>query len=126
MNKEDCIFCKIIKKDIPSETIFEDDNSIAFLSINPFSAGHTLVIPKNHSENILSIPSDDYLHVMDNVRTLANKIHKSMETEGINLSVIGEEVAHFHVHIIPRYDNSHPGAITDKKNFKDIANLIKE
>ncbi len=126
MHKEDCIFCKIIKGEIPCEKIYEDDNCLAFLSIGPVRQGHSLVIPKNHSDNILSINSEDSIPVFENVRKLSQVINRAMNSEGINVSIEGVEVSHFHVHIIPRYDEKHSCPVEDKKNLKDIGNLIRK
>ena len=104
----DCIFCKIIKGEIPCSKVYEDDKVFAFLDIAPITNGHTLVIPKNHSTNIYSIDPEDWKAVMDKVRELAPKIKEVMNAEGINIGMnndpaAGQVVMHSHVHIIPRY-----------------------
>ena len=103
-----CIFCKIINGDIPSKKVYEDKDVLAILDISQATKGHTLVIPKKHYDNILSINEDDYLAVMKKVKELSNKIVKNLGAEGVNIlnncnEVAGQSVMHFHVHIIPRY-----------------------
>lgn len=104
----DCIFCKIINGDIPSKKVYEDKDVLAILDISQATKGHTLVIPKKHYDNILSINEDDYLAVMKKVKELSNKIVTNLGAEGVNVlnncnEVAGQSVMHFHVHIIPRY-----------------------
>ena len=103
-----CIFCKIINGDIPSKKVYEDKDVLAILDISQATKGHTLVIPKKHYDNILSINEDDYLGVMKKVKELSNKIVTNLGAEGVNIlnncnEVAGQSVMHFHVHIIPRY-----------------------
>ncbi len=104
----DCIFCKIVRGEIPSYKIYEDANVFAFLDIHPVNTGHTLVIPKRHAKNIFDIPAADWVAVQDTVRTLAGKIEKAVSADGINIAMnnrehAGQVVDHAHVHIIPRF-----------------------
>lgn len=104
----DCIFCKIIKGELPSHKVYEDENVLAFLDIRPVNAGHTLVIPKNHSENIFDIEPQDWAAVAEAVRKLAIAIEKGVEADGVNIAMnnrehAGQLVHHPHVHIIPRF-----------------------
>ncbi len=103
------LFLKIIKGEIPSEKIYEDDKTYAFLDINPNNIGHTLVIPKVHSRNILDIKEEDFKALMKTVRKLTPIIREAVNATGINVYMNNEasafqEVFHTHVHIIPRYD----------------------
>lgn len=104
----DCIFCKIIKGDLPSYKVYEDENVLAFLDIRPVNAGHTLVVPKNHSENIFDIAAKDWAAVAEAVRKLAIAIEKGVGADGVNIAMnnrehAGQVVHHPHVHIIPRF-----------------------
>ena len=103
MIAEDCVFCRIVSGMIPSEKIYEDEHVFAFLDINPVNTGHTLVIPKSHFGNIHTINKEEYAHVMEAVRVLSTTIEHAVHAEGINVMIVGEEVFHFHVHLIPRY-----------------------
>lgn len=103
------LFLKIIKGELPSEKIYEDEKTYAFLDINPTNPGHTLVVPKNYSENIYDINDKDWIAVMNTVRILAPKIKEALNAEGINIIMnneksAGQIVFHSHVHIVPRYE----------------------
>lgn len=102
------LFSKIIAGEIPSEKVYEDDKTYAFLDINPTNFGHTLVVPKNCSENIYDITDEDWVAIMRTVRMLAPKIKEALGAEGINIIMNNEQpagqiVPYTHVHIIPRY-----------------------
>lgn len=104
----DCIFCKIVRDELPSYKVYEDANTLAFLDIRPVNAGHTLVIPKEHSTNIFDIAPEDWLAVADTVRRVAVAIEKSVRADGVNIGMnnrehAGQVVHHPHVHIIPRF-----------------------
>ncbi|RJQ15703.1 HIT family protein [Candidatus Woesearchaeota archaeon] len=105
-----CIFCKIIKKEIPCNLLYEDESCFVFLDIKPITKGHTLVVPKKHSENLLDIEEKDVLHCMNLIKKLGPKIMKAMKADGFNVgqnnfSAAGQTVMHTHFHIIPRYKN---------------------
>ena len=104
-----CIFCKIINKDIPGKIIYEDDVCIAFLDLSQATYGHTLVIPKKHFENILEVDAQTLAHVMQVTQKLAKQIVEKLNAKGLNIltntnEVAGQTVHHFHVHILSRYD----------------------
>jgi histidine triad (HIT) family protein len=107
MSFKECIFCKIVNKEIPSKIIFENEKCMAFLDISPISEGHTIVIPKNHSSTIEDILEDDFFAVFKVVKDLSIHIHKQLNTGGYNVlqnnfKPAGQVIDHFHVHIIPR------------------------
>ena len=107
---EDCIFCKIIKGEIPCFKIYEDTDVLVFLDIKPFTKGHCLVIPKHHAENIFDIPENDLQKVSGVAKKISQKIKDVLGADGIRLSqsngtAAGQDVMHFHLHIIPRYEN---------------------
>jgi len=100
---EDCVFCKIVKGEIPCYKIYEDEDFLAFLDINPRNPGHCLVIPKKHYRwvwDVLNI--DEYYKV---VRKIANAIRKTLNTEQVTSVIWGEEVPHAHVWLVPRFEN---------------------
>ena len=106
----DCVFCKISKKEIPVEFIYENDNFFAMPDKNPAVPGHTLIIPKNHSENVFDISHDDLKKVISVAKDLSKKIISENNATGVNLlnaSGIDAEqsVFHFHLHIVPRRPN---------------------
>jgi histidine triad (HIT) family protein len=101
---ENCIFCKIIKGEIPSYKVYENEKVIVILDINPANKGHLLVIPKNHYENIFDIPEDEFLEVMKVVKKLSRIFQ---DYDGLNIlqnnkEQAGQVVKHLHVHLIPR------------------------
>ncbi len=105
----DCIFCKIINKEIPSVTIYEDDIIIGFLDISQTTKGHTLIIPKKHYENIYEIDEDTLAYIYKKVPKIACALKTAFKAKGMNVvnnngELAGQTVFHFHVHLIPRYN----------------------
>lgn len=103
---EDCIFCKIINGEIPCHKVYEDENVFAFLDANPTSRGHTLVVPKEHVENIHEASGMDYM--WDAVVKVSDAVRDAFDAEGLNISqnngeIAGQEVMHLHFHVTPRY-----------------------
>ncbi len=104
---ENCIFCRIAKGDIPAQKVYEDNEVMAILDISPTSPGHTLVIPKRHSENLTEMGERDIQSVFTTVKKIAPAILVAMEADGFNVGMnnypaAGQTVMHSHVHIIPR------------------------
>jgi histidine triad (HIT) family protein len=102
------IFDKIIRKELPADIVYEDENTLAFLDINPVNPGHVLAIPKKSSRNILEIEESSWLSLMKTVRTLARAVKEATNADGINIDINNEEAAgqvvfHTHVHIVPRF-----------------------
>lgn len=105
-----CIFCKIVNNEIPSYKIYEDDFFIAILDISQATIGHSLIIAKNHRENILALNEDETQALGTTIKNVTTKIKKNLNVENINIlhnigPLAGQSVFHFHVHIIPRYEN---------------------
>ncbi len=103
----DCIFCKIIKGEIPSTKVYEDGDVFAFLDIKPVNPGHTLVIPKQHYVNIHDMPDELFGKVAIAAKKVADAILK-LGAKGVNIgmnngAVAGQVVFHAHVHVMPRY-----------------------
>jgi histidine triad (HIT) family protein len=98
---EPCIFCKIINRELPSHKIWEDENFLAFLDINPVQRGHVLLIPKAHSDYIFSIEDKQYLEIFKRAKALSEPIRKATDAKRIGLGVEGLSVPHVHIHIIP-------------------------
>jgi histidine triad (HIT) family protein len=110
MSDPDCIFCKIVSGEIPSHKIDEDDKTLAFMDINPWTRGHALVIPKEHSRNIYDADPDDLAATHVAAQRLAQRARDVLGAEGINILQSSEPVAmqtvfHTHVHVIPRYSD---------------------
>ena len=103
----DCIFCKIILGEIPSFKIFEDDEILAFMDVNPIAAGHALVIPKFHSKDIHETPAEWVSITFAGAKLVARAVGKTLEPAGINIVQANgpgakQSVFHLHVHVIPR------------------------
>ena len=112
---KDCLFCKIIKGEIPCEKIYEDEQTFAFLDIKPLNEGHTLVIPKEHHTDMTTVPENVFLSLMKTVYKLAPTIKNVSGADGLNLGInngaaAGQVIFHLHAHIIPRKlsDGYHP------------------
>lgn len=104
----DCVFCKIVKGEIPSSKIYEDKDFIAFLDISPANKGHTLIVPKQHHETFLDAPPELAADMAKVARKIAKAVKTATDAEGMNLQlnmgkVAGQIVPHLHLHIIPRY-----------------------
>ena len=128
----DCIFCKIINKEIPGKIVYEDDECMAFLDLSQATYGHTLVIPKKHYANILEVDDETLARVMKIVKNLANQIVEKFGAKGVNVltntyEVAGQTVHHFHIHILPRYDeNELKIEFTDHSNDVDLDEVYKK
>ena len=104
----DCLFCKILKKEIPSSMIHEDTDTYAFLDINPVNKGHALVILKKHYETLLDIPEEELCILIKATQKVANAVHKGLKADAFNVMMnnypcSGQLVPHAHFHIIPRF-----------------------
>ena len=103
-----CLFCQIIQKKIPAHIVDEDEQCLAFLDINPASEGHTLIITKNHVENITKLEQNNWNDLFPLFQKVVNKLQKTFQPQGFNFITNMNEVAyqsvfHFHLHIIPKY-----------------------
>jgi histidine triad (HIT) family protein len=106
----ECIFCNIIDRKAEAEIVFEDENIIAFLDIQPVNYGHTLIIPKKHYDNFLTVPKDELDKLIHAAQFITGVVKRSMNADGFNLisnngDSAGQSVYHFHFHIIPRFKN---------------------
>ena len=136
---EQCIFCKIIRGDIPCAKVFENEHVLAFLDISQVTKGHTLVIPKVHKKDIYELTPDVASHLFEAVPQIANAIRKQYEPVGLNLlnnngEAAGQTVFHYHMHILPRYGEgdgfgavwkSHQSEYTSE-DLQNIASTISE
>ena len=116
---ENCLFCKLVKGEIPSKKVYEDDNFLAFLDIYPRNKGHTLVIPKEHYRWVWDMPNVGKYYEL--VGRIANAQRKAFDTEYIVSLVLGEEVPHAHVWLVPRFENDGHGGSIDIRNIKKLS-----
>lgn len=103
---EPSIFTRIIRGEIPSFKIYEDDKTLAFLDINPSQPGHTLVVPKNQVEFLWDLPDEDYQSLMNTVKKVGYNMRAKLNVKYVGIKVIGEEVPHAHVHLVPFNEGS--------------------
>ena len=98
---QDSLFTKIIKGEIPSHKVYEDEKTLAFLNIYPSVVGHTLVIPKSQVESLWDLSSEDYLAVMQTTQKVALRLKEVLEVEYVGEKVVGLDIPHAHVHLVP-------------------------
>lgn len=127
----DCIFCKIIRGEIPCEKLYEDDKVIIFLDILPVNPGHSLIVPKNHFENMLENHNEELHHMMDVIKKVVPSILKAVNADGWNLGVnngsaAGQAVFHTHFHIIPRFKNDGLKPWRGKKSTSEERKKLQE
>lgn len=130
----DCLFCKLVKKEIPSLSVYEDDQTIAFMELNPSAPGHVMVIHKNHGLSILEYSQEELGKLMASVKIVAGKIEKALATDSLTIGINHHEkkgVPHLHIHIIPRFENDRGGVMQSivknppKEDRETIAAKIK-
>lgn len=131
----DCVFCKIIAGDIPCSKIYEDDNTLVFLSIAPISKGHALVVPKKHYVTLLDTPEEVVTKVVAVVKKVSAAVMKATGCDGFNIGqnnfeAAGQEVHHLHFHIIPRFKDdglvSWPNGKYEEGEMNEYAEKIKD
>lgn len=108
MKKDDCIFCKIANGEIPSKTLYEDEEFRVILDLGPAAKGHALILPKEHAANLYELSEETASKVLVLAKKTATQITEKLGCDGLNLiqnngEVAGQTVMHFHMHIIPRY-----------------------
>lgn len=129
-----CIFCKIANKEIPGKIIYEDDICLAFLDLSQVTDGHTLIIPKKHSDSFLETDEVILAHMIKVAKKVGNTLIEKLGAKGMNIlsnanEIAGQTVKHFHIHLIPRYEENEGIKITfedrsAKVNLDEIYNKI--
>ena len=110
MKQDNCIFCKIIAGEIPSHTLYENDEFKVILDVGPATKGHALILPKNHYANLYELPEEDAAEAFKLAKKMMIKMTEKLNCDGFNIvqnngEVAGQTVFHFHMHLIPRYKN---------------------
>lgn len=133
---EECIFCKIVRGEIPSRKVHEDKEVLAILDANPASLGHVLVLPKKHFANIYDIDNASLVSVANIVKLMADRAKSRLGAEGVNVLQnngrhAGQIVEHLHIHVIPRYENDGislhlPRAKISEEDLKSAESKLKE
>jgi histidine triad (HIT) family protein len=101
---DDCIFCKLVRKEIPAHGVFEDGTTFAFLDRQPINPGHVLVVSKRHEPDVFGLDESTYLDVMRAVRKVAAAVRSFTSPKRVGLLVAGWDVPHAHVHVVPMHD----------------------
>lgn len=127
---ENCIFCQIIKGDIPSAKVYEDDEVMAFLDITQTTTGHTLLIPKKHVRNVLDMTDDIAKEVFARLPKVARAVQKATDACGMNIinnneTIAGQTVFHAHIHLVPRFSDKDGIAITYTTHEPDFQALTQ-
>ena len=134
MKNENCIFCKILNGDIPSAKLYEDEEFAIILDVGPASFGHALILPKDHYANVFEMPEELLAKVMSLAKVWGEKLVKALNADGLNLVqnnglAAGQTVFHYHLHLIPRYENDNvgglwtPGSLSAKQREEILAKV---
>lgn len=100
---DNCIFCEIVKRKIPSTNVYENDDFVAFLDIQPVADGHVMIIPKKHIIWMQEADDETLTEIFKLTKKLMLAMKKGLKCDYVQVSVVGKDVPHFHVHLIPRY-----------------------
>jgi histidine triad (HIT) family protein len=108
--ESDCLFCGIVAGDVPAQIVDSDEHTVAFMDINPATAGHALVVPRAHSADLMEVSDEDLERSTLAARRLARRMRAALEPAGFNIlnscgSAAWQTVYHFHLHVIPRYED---------------------
>ncbi|MSU44589.1 HIT domain-containing protein [Candidatus Nomurabacteria bacterium] len=114
----DCVFCKIIKGELPSSKIYEDADFLSFLTKGPVSDGHLLIVPKKHTVWMQDVDDETISKIFKLTKKLMLAVKKGMGCDYVQVSVVGKDVPHFHIHLIPRYLNNNLPEFPTKE-YKD-------
>lgn len=131
-----CIFCKIANGEIPSATLYEDEDFRVILDLGPATRGHALLLPKEHYSDLFELEDEVAAKVLVRAKRIAARIKKALGADGFNLvqnngEAAGQTVFHFHMHLIPRYEGDHAGILwepgkTTPEEMEEIKTLIQE
>ncbi|MBI1729279.1 HIT family protein [Candidatus Acetothermia bacterium] len=132
----DCIFCKIVRGEIPSHKILEDENSFAFLDIHPLADGHTMIIPKDHIERFEDVPPVQLGKLFESVQRVTKSLKNSLKAPAVTIGInnghaAGQVVPHLHIHVIPRFENDGGGSvhsivkISPTRSLEEVVRLLQ-
>ncbi|MDE7267162.1 MAG: HIT family protein [Lachnospiraceae bacterium] len=124
MKDENCIFCKIANGEIPSRTLYEDDDFRVIMDLAPATKGHSLILPKDHYKNVYEIADDTAAKVLPLAKKMATLMTEKLGADGFNIvqnnnEVAGQTVFHFHVHLIPRYNDDNQSLVMKPQEMTD-------
>lgn len=133
---EDCIFCKIVRKEIPADIVYEDETAVGFLDIQPMAPGHTMIVPKRHVVGIPDLPEEMFRPLMAAIQKVSRKLAKVFSPDGMSYGVnqgraAGQHVDHLHIHLVPRWRDDGGGSFQSivrnppKEDLKSLAEKIR-
>ena len=125
----DCLFCKIIEGRIPSKTIYEDELVKVFLDINPNTNGHCLIIPKKHIVTVKEVDSILTTQILEVEKKIYDLLKEKLNIKGLTIvqnNELGQEVKHYHVHLIPRYEDDNWNINFNQESLKDTDEIYQE
>lgn len=125
MKDNNCIFCKIANGEIPSRTIYEDDDFRVIMDLAPATKGHSLILPKEHYKNVYELADDTAAKVLPLAKKMATLMTEKLGADGFNIvqnnnEVAGQTVFHFHVHLIPRYNDDNQSLVMKPQEMTDV------
>jgi len=133
MKKADCIFCKLANGEIPTNAIYEDDDFKVILDVAPATRGHALILPKEHADNLYELPDEIASKALVLAKKMATQMTEKLQCEGFNLlqnngEIAGQTVTHFHIHLIPRYqeDGQRTHLVEGKPTEENMEALRKQ
>ncbi len=117
MKKDDCIFCRLANGEIPTNTVYEDESFKVILDSSPATKGHSLILPKEHCDDIFTFPESEGTKLIKVVKMTAKAMKKALSADGVNLvqnngAAAGQTVSHLHFHVIPRYEDEKNAIVT--------------
>jgi len=133
---DNCIFCKIARKEIPADIVYEDDAAVAFLDIQPMAPGHTLVVPRAHAAGITDLPEELFRPLLAAVQKVSRRLMLVFSPDGLSYGVnqgraAGQHVDHLHIHLVPRWHDDGGGSFQSivhnppKEDLKSLAEKIR-
>ena len=132
---EDCIFCKIIRGEIPCYKVYQNEKVLAFLDVKPHAKGHTVLVPKQHGETVFDISEEVNLELMKAIVEVMKILREKLDLDGFNVgwnhnTAGGQVVPHLHIHVMPRYNNDSGGSMHSIVNnpqvdVEEVAELFK-
>jgi histidine triad (HIT) family protein len=132
----DCVFCKIVAREIPAHVVYEDGAALAFLDVHPLSPGHTVVVPKEHAATLLEVRDPDLGALFAAVKKVAEMLLTRLQADGLTIGInhgraSGQAVEHLHIHLLPRFHGDGGGSLHSvvqnppKESLHDIAKRIR-
>ena len=135
MKDSNCIFCKIANGEIPSTTLYEDEDFRVILDLGPATRGHALLLPKEHYKDLFDLEDEVAAKALVRAKRIAGRLQKAVGADGMNLvqnngEAAGQTVFHFHMHLIPRYREDHAGILwepqkTTAEELEEVKTLIQ-